>query len=60
MRLKRQPRVSVPGSSTGANGILGRVLNVGARPKQTNAFPGVRTPSPRPPGNPTGKGTITG
>lgn len=60
MRLRRVVRVSVPGSGPGANGILGSVLPVGAPPKQTNAFPGVRTPNPRPPGAPTGRGTVTG
>jgi hypothetical protein len=61
MRLRRQAVLKVPGSGTGANGAIGRVLNVGAAPRQVaKRLPGVRTPNPRPPGNPTGRGTITG
>jgi hypothetical protein len=53
MRLKRKARQAVPGSSPGANGALGSVLAVGARPRQSNPFPGVITPNGRPPGDPT-------
>lgn len=60
MRLKRIARVSVPGSNSGANGILGNVLLVGPPPRKVNSFPGVFTPAPRPFGNPSGKGTSTG
>ncbi len=61
MRLRRQAVLKVPGSNAGANGQLGRVLNVGATPLQVGKrLPGVRTKNPRPPGNPTGRGTTTG
>jgi hypothetical protein len=60
MRLRRKAKPSVPGSNPGANGALGNVLSVGARVKNPNPFPGVFTPNGRPPGNPTGRGTVTG
>jgi hypothetical protein len=63
-RLVRHPTLKVPGSGPGANGIIGRVLNVGAASKQVakarSPAQSQWTPNARPPGNPTGRGTTTG
>jgi hypothetical protein len=60
MARVRTPIKFVKGSQPGANGILGAVKPVGARPRAVNTFPGIRTKNPPPPGNPTGKGYVTG